>query len=232
MHGVLAHPETRPRRLPAGQQRAGAELPVGDPKLPRLGALQHRDGQRAFALVRVLARDQVDHQAAVGVVHHDRLPRQSRPTMPSQRCQALVAAGQVIAVKHAQRVARQRRSGGQRCHHRRKPLGRTLHQGAQDARLGVVDLVVERGQRHRQRALLARRRMQRRTQPQRDQRHQLHHRGEQQLTRILALARGLEHQVDPVGGKRTVQRRARHHARRRVLLEPSQDNRPDRAGLC
>jgi len=82
-------------------------MAVGNPKLPRLGALQHRDGQRAFALVRVLARDQVDHQAAVGIVHHDRLPRQSRPTMPSQRCQALVAAGQVIAVEHAKLIAGQ-----------------------------------------------------------------------------------------------------------------------------
>src|SRR3982750_1073191 len=66
--------------------------------------------------------------------------------MPPQGCKPLLAGGQVIAVEHAQRVAGQRRSGGERRHHRRKPLSRAPHQGAQDARLGVVDLGIERTQ--------------------------------------------------------------------------------------
>ena len=108
MLGMLAHNEAGLRLVPADQQRAGAEMAVADPDLSRPGSLQHRKGQRAFALVRVLPCNQVSHKTAVGIVNHDGLPRQSRPAMPTQHCQALFAARQVIAVEHAKLITRQR----------------------------------------------------------------------------------------------------------------------------
>lgn len=137
-------------------------MAVGDPDLPRLGALQQGNRQRAFALVGVLTRDHVGHKPTVGIVNHDRLPRQSRPTMPAQHPQALFAPGQMIAVEHAKLIAGQTRLNVHVRHHRRKPLGRALHQSLQNARLGVVDLVIQRRQRYRQIVHLPRRRMQRR----------------------------------------------------------------------
>jgi hypothetical protein len=137
-------------------------MAVGDPDLPRLGALQQGNRQRAFALVGVLTRDHVGHKPTVGIVNHDRLPRQGRPTMPAQHPQALFAPGQMIAVEHAKLIAGQTRLNVHVRHHRRKPLGRALHQSLQNARLGVVDLVIQRRQRYRQIVHLSRRRMQRR----------------------------------------------------------------------
>ena len=232
MLGVLAHNEAGRRLLPAPQQCAGAEMAIGDPHLSRPGRPQYRKGQRAFALMRVLPRDQIGHQAAVGIVNHDRLPRQSRPTMPAQHRQALFTARQVVAVEHAKLITRQRRVETDSRHDRGQPLGRTLHQGPQNARLGVIDLVIQRGQRHRQIAPLPCRGMQRGTQPQRHQRHQLHHRGEHQLARILALAFSLEHCIHPIRGKRVLQGRPCHHAGRRVLLKLSQNNRPHGTSPC
>ena len=211
---------------PAQQQRAGAEMAVGDPHLSRPGRLQHRKGQHAFALMRVLPRDQVAHQAAVGIIHHDRLPRQSRPTMPVQHRQSLFAARQMVAVEHAKLIAGKCGADADTGHDRGQPARRTPHQGPQNARFGVVDLVIQRGQRNRQIAPLPCRGVQGRTQPQRDQRHQLHHRGEQQIARILPLTFGLEHRVNPISGKCVLQCRSRHHTRRRVLLKAGQHNRP------
>ena len=109
-----------------------------------------RGGQRAFALVGVLARDHVGDQPAVGIVHH----RSTAPAKPPHDAraarQALLAAGQVIAIEHAQLLARQSRGDGSMRAITAQPLGATAHQRPQDARLGVVDLVVERRQRHRQ----------------------------------------------------------------------------------
>ena len=55
----------------------------------------------------------------------------------------LLAAGQVAAVEHAQLVVGQPQRAAQGRHRRRKPRRRALHQGAQDAGPGMVDLVVE-----------------------------------------------------------------------------------------
>lgn len=224
---VLAHHEARPRLVPALKKRAGAAMAVSDPKLPRPGPVQQGNRQCAFALMRVLARHHVGHKAAVRVVDNHRLPRQGRAPVPAQHAQALFARRQVVAVDHARRKARKARAGAHPCHHGRKPLGAALHQAAQDVGLSVVDLVVERGQRHRQAVHLPRRRVQGRTQPQHHQGHQLHHRREQQLARTLPLPVRLEHGVNPAGRKRVLQGRSGHHARRRALLEPRQNNRPN-----
>ena len=105
----------------------------------------------------------------------------------------------MIAIEHAKLIACQTRLNAYARHHRSKPLRRALHQSLQNARLGVVDLVIQRRQRYRQIAHLPRRRMQRRAQPQRYQHHQLDDRREHQLARILTLAFGLEHRVNPIG---------------------------------
>ncbi len=157
-------------------------------------------------------------------------PGKAAPRCPRNTARRLSLPGKVIAVEHAQLVARQSGTRTQMRHHRGKPLGRALHQSAQDAWLGMVDLVIQRGQRDRQMLHLPRRRMQRRTQPQRNQRHQLHNCREHQLARILALALGLEHRVNPVWRKRPLQSRPRHHACRRVLFKARQNNRPNRTG--
>jgi len=59
-----------------------------------------------------------------------------------QRRQALLARRQAVAVEHAHPPARQDGAAVHRRGHRRQALGAAAHQGAQDGRLGVVDLVV------------------------------------------------------------------------------------------
>src|SRR3954465_15787530 len=73
----------------------------------------------------------------------------------------------------------------------------------------------------------SRRGMQRRTQAERDQRHQLDHRREQQLARVLPLPVFLEHHVNPFARKGVLQCNPRHHARRCMPLKLLKDRGPD-----
>ncbi len=228
MVGVLAHDETGACVLQAPQHRAGAVVPVGDPQLPRPCAFQQRRHPGALARVRVLAGHQVHHQATIRVVCHQRVPRQRRTAQGAQGQQALLAARQVVAVQHPHLPAGQAGRRAQLRHHRRQPLGAAANEGTQHAGFGVVDLVIQGRQRHRQRRHLARCRVQGRAQAQRHQRGQLDHGREQQLTRILPLPMRLEHLVHPARRQRVLQRQARHHARRRVPLKPLQNQRPHR----
>ena len=69
--------------------------------------------------------------------------------------------------------------------------------------------------------------MQRGPQPWRDQQHQLHHAGEQQLARVLPLPMGLEYLVDPAERQCPVQRQVGHDRTRCLLLESLNDFLPD-----
>src|SRR6185312_1671412 len=60
--------------LPGLQHGAGAKMPVGDPQLAGLRAVQQRRNRGTLAHMRVLAGHEVAHQAAVRVIHHQRLP--------------------------------------------------------------------------------------------------------------------------------------------------------------
>ena len=223
---MLAHDEAGPGLLPAAQDHAGAEVPVGDPQVPGLRAVQQRRHRDALACVRVLAGHHVHYKAAVGIVNHQRVPRQRRTAQAAQRGQPLLAGRQVVAVQHPQPPAGQARRVVQRRQHRRQPLGAATHKRAQDGRLGVVHLIIQRGQRHRQAWRLPCCRVQGWAQPQRHQRGQLHNRREQQLARILPLPVRLEHLVHPACRQRVLQGHMRHYARRRMLLKPLHNRRP------
>jgi site-specific DNA recombinase len=227
MAAMLAHQEAGLRRLPAQQDRSRAELPISDPQLPRPSAVQQVGDGRALALVGVLAGQDVGDQPAVRVVDHQRVSRQRRAAVPAQGCEALLAGRQVVAVEHAQLPARQAGAAIPACSHRPQPLGAAANQRPQHARFGAIDLVVERADRHRQPLQGPRRGVQGRAQAKGDQRHQLDHRREQQLARVLPLSVLLEYRVDPVARKGVLQRNPCHHARRRALLETLEDRVPN-----
>src|SRR4051794_26135400 len=75
---MLAHQEAGLRGLPAQQNRSRAELPIGNPQLLRLSAVQQVSYGRALALVRDVAGWNVGDQPAIWVVDHQRVSRQSR----------------------------------------------------------------------------------------------------------------------------------------------------------
>jgi hypothetical protein len=95
---------------------------------------------------------------------------------------------------------------------------------------GAVDFVVEGGKRDGQVFGFTCGRMQGRAQAECHEHHQPNDGGEQQLPRGLPLSMLVEHLVDPAGRQRMFQRRAGHQARRRILLEPRNDGRPERIG--
>ncbi len=78
MAGVLAHDETGPCRVLGPHSQARAEVALGNPQLPRLRAVQQRRNQSTLTLVYVLSDHDVDNQAAVGIVDHQRLLRERR----------------------------------------------------------------------------------------------------------------------------------------------------------
>ena len=134
--------------------------------------------------------------------------------------------GKAVAIDHAHLPTRENGGRGQARHGRAKARVAGLRQGPQHLRLGAVDLVVERGERHGQGLAAARGRVERGAQPQHDERHQLDDGGEQQLAHVLASTMCFEHVVDPVGRKSLLQHRPRHDARRRMLLEALKDGSP------
>src|SRR3954453_24110544 len=71
-------------------------MPVGDPEFSGTGVLQQRCNRDTLARVRVLTGHQVGHQAAVRVVHRQRVPRQGRTVEPAQGSKALLARRQVV----------------------------------------------------------------------------------------------------------------------------------------
>lgn len=73
-----------------------------------------------------------------------------RALLLAQRRQSLLAGRQVIAVKYAQTPARHTGGNRPRREHRLQTLRATLYQGTQDRGFGAFDLLIQRGQRHRQ----------------------------------------------------------------------------------
>jgi site-specific DNA recombinase len=224
---MLAHQEAGLRGLPTQQNRSRAELPIGDPQLLRPSAGQQVGGRRALALVRVLAGQDVGDQPAVRIVDHQRVSRQRRAAVPAQGCEALLAGRQVVTVEHAQLPARQAGTTIPARGYRPQPFGAAADQCPQHRRLRAIDLVVERADRHWQRLQAPRRSVQRRAQAKGDQPHQLDHRREQQLARVLPLSVLLEYRVDPAARKGVLQRNPCHHACRRALLETLEDRVPN-----
>lgn len=137
----------------------------------------------------------------------------------------------MIAVDDAHLPAGQAGRCAQGRDDRLQALGAALDQGPQQGRLGTPDLVVQRRQRYGQVVHLARGGMQRRAQSQGNQRHQLDHRGKQQLAWILALPVSLEHFVDPGGRHCPFQRQTCHDAGRCLPLEARQNCTPDRKSV-
>jgi hypothetical protein len=223
MSAVLAHDEAGTGLVPALDNDSRTEVAVGDPQLLRLRTLQQRPRHRTLLGVGILARHDVRHQPAVGVVHHQRVARQRRTPVAPQGRQALLAGRQMIAVEHPQLPSRQARREAQRFDHRQQSLCTLLHQPTQDRRLGASHLVVQRRNRYRQLHCLLRRRVQRGPQPQRHQRGELDHRRKQQFAWVLPLAGLLEHLVDPACGHGVFQRQAHHHAQRGMCFKAGED---------
>jgi len=85
-----------------------------------------------------------------------------------------------------------------------------LLQGTYQLRLRVIDLVIERLNRHFQLVPVVRGRMQRRSQAQGHQRHQIDLDGEEQLAGVLPLPMRLEQRVEPLGAQRPLHQQPGH----------------------
>lgn len=97
---MLAHDEARLALVQSTQQGFGAEMAIGDPCLPRLGASDQLGGVHTLALMRVPACQDIAHQGAVRVVDHQRMAGQCRAAETAQRRQPLLAGQQVVAIEH------------------------------------------------------------------------------------------------------------------------------------
>ena len=225
---MFADQETTTPLLPAAENRAGAEVAIRKPQLPGSGCGQQRSHQRALLGVTILTGNQVGDHPQVRIVDHQGLPRQRGTRETTQWLQALLARSQMIAVQDPQLKAGHAdlRLGRERPQHRAEPLRAACYQGAYHRRLGPIDLVVERGNRNRQRPLGDRRlgrRMQRRAQTHGDQRHQVHRGRKQQLPRVLPLAVLLKQGIEPLRLQRPFQPQARHDRDWTTLDEPLHD---------
>ena len=105
--GVLANHEKSP---PAGQAKhnsRGAKVAVGHDTVPRRDGGQHFLEQGALLGVGVFAGHHLSGQIQLGIVEHQRLPRQGGRAVAAQCPQAMLRARQVVAVQHPHPIAAQ-----------------------------------------------------------------------------------------------------------------------------
>jgi hypothetical protein len=142
------------------------------------------------AVTVIFARHEVYDNSGIRIVDYQRVARQRGATKRPQRCEAFLARRQMIAVHNANAVpgtqARLRLSRPSQ--HWFQPSHAADDERPRKRWLGVVDLVVQRCQRHRQ--ILARLRscVYGRLKSHRHDRHEIHRGRKQQLSRVLPLS--------------------------------------------
>jgi hypothetical protein len=113
----------------------------------------------------------------------------------------------------------------QRRHHRRQALGAADHERTHQRRLGAIDLVVQRRDRHRQRRAGGLcRRVQRWPQPYGHQAHEFDRGRKQQLAHVLVLRVLGKHFIDPSRIEHALQRQPRHQRHGAVVRKALHDS--------
>ena len=223
---VLTHQEAAAAGAGAEDQPRRAEVAVGDPEVAGLDPRQHLIDQGPLLGVGVLARDNIDDQHGGRVEDHQRLPRQGRGAGRAGRRDAMLGAGEVVAVEDLGAVARDRlgQGGVELTDQRRESPGVVQDEGTADAGLQPLQLLVERRERSGD---LAQRSQVGGTDgglgPADDGAHQLDHRGEEHLPGVLTGRVFLEKAIDLGGIEGVLQQRAKHHRDRGLLDEPLED---------
>ena len=193
------------RGLPAGDathQPQGAKVAVGDPQVARADALQHLRDPAAFLGVSILGHDDIGDHSALLIQDHERLAGEGSRPGATQFLEAMFGRGPMIPVEDFARRARDppRMARAQRVHHRGGQPCRVAYQGGGHPGFDPIKLVLQGGGRHANLffvCLIGR--MHRRLDTEDDFTHSLHHRGEQQLTRILVRRRVCEEGIHPIG---------------------------------
>ena len=145
---MLPHQEVPPRAIVPKTSRVVQKLRSAIQRSPaRLR--QHLIDQGPLLGVGVLARDDIDDQHGGRVEDHQRLPRQGRGAGGPRRPGAVLGAGQVVAVEDLGAVARHGlgQVGVELIDQRGEPPGIVPDEGATDARLQPLQLLVQRRQR-------------------------------------------------------------------------------------
>jgi hypothetical protein len=221
----LAGLPDKQRGLPAGDathQPQGAQVAVGDPQVARTDALQHLRDPAAFLGVSILGHDDIGEHSALLIQEHERLTGEgSRPSTTSF-LEAMFGRGQMIPVEDFPRRARDppRMTRAQRVHHRGGEPGRVAYQGSGHPRCDPIKLVIQGGGRHAPLffvRLIGR--LHRRLDTEDDFTHSLHHRGEQQLTRILVRRRVFEERSNPIGVQEALSHATGHDTEGPLLNE-------------
>jgi hypothetical protein len=199
---VLPDKERGPPAGDAQHQTQGAKVAVGDPQVARVDAIQHPRDPAAFLGVPILGQDDIGEQPAWLIQDHERLAGEGGRPGATPFLEAMLGRGQMIPVEDFARRARDppRMARAQRVHHRRGEPGRVAPQGGGDPCFDPIELVIQGGGRHANLffvRLIGR--MHRRLDAEDDFTHQLHHRREQQLTRILLRRRVFEEGINPIG---------------------------------
>jgi hypothetical protein len=143
---MLAGHEKRLAGTDPEQESGRAKIAVIDPHVPRLHRLQHLRQQRSFLGVRVLVRENVNHQLPPWVQNHQRVARQRGCIHGTQHLQPPLGSSHMVAVQNQHIVSRQRivqrpaRFFKNAFHAR----SRLPHQGLRDAGFDPLKLVVSR----------------------------------------------------------------------------------------
>ena len=188
---VAADQEGGPLVMPVQEVPGGAEVPVHDVQLARPGGIDHGRHDPALLAVGVLPGEHVGDQLAVGVEDHQGLAGQGRRAGETRHLEAMLGAGEVIAIDHQGAPARDQGQAapGQMFLHGQELGAAEAHQGPGDPRLGAGKLAVE-GLQGDGDALAAgdKGRMHRGLDLQHRQAGDIEERGEEQLARVLPAA--------------------------------------------
>src|SRR5205814_4988825 len=223
---VLADHEETGAAVDAEEQRRGAEVAVGDPQVARPDQFQDRVGQRAFLGVAALTGDDIDDQHQLGVEDHQGLARQGPGPSGPQRPDAMLGAGEMVAVKDLDVVAIQPGllprpqlvdDGGEgRCG--------VANQGGAGGRLDAINLVVNRLAGDAQgRGHLLVGGIDRGSDAADDQAHEIDDAGEEQSPGVLLLGVVFEQLVDGRRWQGVLQNGLDHDGNRGILNEPLED---------
>ena len=175
--------------------------------------------------VGVFARNHVDDQPCVRVVHHQGVSRQGGAPKTAQCRETLLAGRQMVAIDDPHLVARHNRSlvAAQLSGNLPQAFRAADDQRPRQAHLRTVDLVVERRQRDSDVLAGSRRRMDGWLQAKRHDGHQFHRRREQGLPGVLAFPVFLEKPINPPSFKCSFESRSRHYRCGASLYESFQN---------
>ena len=191
--------------LPAGaatQQPQGANVAVGAPQVARPDARQPLRDPAAFLGVSSLGHDDIGEHSALRIQEHARLPGEGSRPGTTSCLEALCGRGPMMPVEDCARRARAppRMTRAPRVPHRGGEPCRVASQGRGHLRCDPIKLVLQGGGRHAHLffvRLIGR--MHRRLDTEDDFTHELHHRGEQQRTRIRVRRCVCAERITPIG---------------------------------